>query len=148
MKLEFVKLTATACDPVFAHVGDACFDIRADIDPDMTIHIHPGGKSTIKTGLAFNIPAGWVLKVYSRSGHGFNSGIRLANCVGVIDAGYRGEVMVALRNDHPFDTFVVKPGDRIAQAMLERVEPVSLVEASVLDTTERGANGLGSTGVL
>jgi dUTP pyrophosphatase len=56
-------------------------------------------------------------------------------------------VIVALHNDHPFDIFGVKPGDRIAQAALEHVEPVTLVEASVLDSTERGTGGFGSTGV-
>lgn len=145
MKLEYVKLTPTATEPQFAHVGDACFDLRADIDKPITIH--PGSCALIPTGLAFNVPVGWKIMLYSRSGHGFKNGIRLANCTGVVDAGYRGEVIVALHNDHPFDTFTIKPGDRIAQAALERVEPVTLVEASVLDSTERGANGLGSTGV-
>ena len=146
MKLEFVKLTTTACDPMFAHVGDACFDLRADVKEP--VFIRPGEVVLIPTGLAFNIQVGWKIHLYSRSGHGVKSGIRLANCTGVIDAGYRGEVMVGLYNDNPFDIFGVKPGDRIAQAALERVEPVTLVETSVLDTTERGANGLGSTGVL
>lgn len=145
MKLEFVKLTATACDPIFAHVGDACFDLRADIREPLSIR--PGETALIHTGLAFNTPVGWKILIHSRSGHGSKNGIRLANCTGVVDAGYRGEAMVALHNDHPFDTFTISPGDRIAQAALERVEPVTLVEASVLDTTERGTNGLGSTGV-
>lgn len=145
MKLEFVKLTPTASDPTFAHVGDACFDLRADIREP--VFIRPGETARIHTGLAFNIQVGWKLHLHSRSGHGVKNGIRLANCTGVVDAGYRGEVIVALHNDHPFDIFGVKPGDRIAQAALERVEPVTLVEASVLDSTERGANGLGSTGV-
>lgn len=145
MKLEFVKLTPTASAPVFAHVGDACFDLRADIREPLSIR--PGEAAPINTGLAFNTPVGWKIMIHSRSGHGAKNGIRLSNCTGVVDDGYRGEVIVALHNDHPFDSFTVNPGDRIAQAALERVEPVTLVEASVLDTTERGTNGLGSTGV-
>jgi len=145
MKLEFVKLTDTASAPMFAHVGDACFDLRADIREP--VFIRPGETAMIHTGLAFNIQVGWKLHLHSRSGHGAKNGIRLANCTGIVDAGYRGEVIVALHNDHPFDIFGVNPGDRIAQAALERVEPVTLVKASVLDSTERGTGGFGSTGV-
>lgn len=145
MKLEFVKLTDTASAPTFAHVGDACFDLRADVREPL--FIRPGETALIHTGLAFNTPVGWKILVHSRSGHAVKNSIRLANCTGIVDAGYRGEVIVALHNDHPFDSFTVNPDDRIAQAALERVEPVTLVEASVLDSTERGANGFGSTGV-
>lgn len=145
MKLEFVKLTPTATAPTFAHVGDACFDLRADIREPVLIR--PGETALIPTGLAFNIQVGWKILIHSRSGHGSKYGIRLANCTGIVDAGYRGEVMVVLYNDHPFDSFTVNPGTRIAQAALERVEPVTLVEASVLDSTERGTDGFGSTGV-
>ena len=145
MKLEYVKLTPTATEPQYAHVGDACFDLRADIDKPITIH--PGSCALIPTGLAFNVPVGWKIMLYSRSGHGFKNGIRLVNCVGVVDSGYRGEVLIALRNDHTIESFTVNPDDRILQASLDRVEPVSLCEVSVLDTTERGTNGFGSTGV-
>ena len=145
MKLEFVKLTPTATEPQLAHVGDACFDLRADIDKPITIH--PGSCALVPTGLAFNVPVGWKIMLYSRSGHGFKNGIRLANGTGIVDAGYRGEVLIALRNDHTIESFTINSNDRIAQASLERVEPVTMVEVSVLSTTERGANGFGSTGV-
>jgi len=145
MKLEYVKLTPTATEPQFAHVGDACLDLRADIDKPVVIH--PGSVALIPTGLAFNVPVGWKIMLYSRSGHGFKNGIRLVNCVGIVDAGYRGEVLIALRNDHPIESFTINFNDRIAQASLEKVEPVSLCEVSVLNSTERGTNGLGSTGV-
>lgn len=145
MILEFVKLTKTALSPKFAHDGDACFDLCADIKEPVTIN--PGSTVEIGTGLAFNTPAGWKIMLYSRSGHGFKHNVRLANCTGVVDATYRGEVIVALRNEHPFYAYTVHPGDRIAQGSLDRVEPVMMVESKTLIASERGTNGFGSTGV-
>jgi len=67
------------------------------------------------TGIAFEIPAGWVMRIYSRSGHGFNSDTRLANFVGIIDSDYRGEVKVKLTNDSTNRLLAIGHGDRIAQ---------------------------------
>ena len=83
--------------------------------------------------------------VYSRSGHGFKHGVRLANSVGVIDSDYRGEVSIGLRNDSPL-RFDYKAGDRLAQAMILPVPMVELVEVEELSDTERGTGGFGSTG--
>lgn len=88
--------------------------------------------------------------VFSRSGQGFNFDTRLANCVGVIDSDYRGEVLVKLtcdkdRPDHMAPYFV-SPGDRVAQAMVLPVERVAFMWADELSETDRGAGGLGSTG--
>lgn len=82
--------------------------------------------------------------VYSRSGHGFKQGMRLVNCVGVIDSDYRGEVMVKLRMDQEGD-FNVKNGDRVAQAMLIKLPSYTLEEAAELSDTARGTGGFGST---
>lgn len=89
--------------------------------------------------------------IYSRSGHGFKTNTRLANCVGVIDSGYTGEVMVKLTMDDQLledelDLYV-KPGDRIAQAMLIPVPRVEFEVCEQLTLTERGDDGMGSTGV-
>lgn len=88
--------------------------------------------------------------VFSRSGHGFKHDIRLANCTGIIDATFRGEVMVKLTCDAPDDDasppYKVNPGDRIAQAMIIPVERVAFTVVDELSETERGAGGLGSSG--
>ncbi len=100
---------------------------------------------TFRTGLAFEVPHGHVLKVFSRSGHGFKYGVRLANGTGIIDSDYRGELMVCLKNDGP-EPMVVHHGDRITQAMLVPIPQVELIEVQELSDTERGAGGFGSTG--
>jgi len=144
MKLKIQKLCLDAITPTYATPGSACFDLFS-IDPD-TIRIRPNCSATIGTGLAFAIDPGWRVDVYSRSGHGFKNGVRLANCVGKIDSDYRGEVMVRLTNDGTTD-FCVNRGDRIAQAELNPVHRAEFVEVVELDATERGAGGFGSTGV-
>lgn len=100
------------------------------------------------TGLCFEIPKGYGLFIFSRSGHGFKENTRLSNCVGVIDSDYRGEVKVKFcrdddkqsPHDYPF------PGERIAQAVLLRLPKVEFEEVKEIDETERGENGFGSTG--
>lgn len=140
--LKVKRLHEDAQLPTYGTDGAACFDLYA-------MHC---GKATntmpviVRTGLAFDIPEGWVLKVYSRSGHGFKHSVRLANAVGVIDSDYVGEVMVKLTCDDPFGEFSFAKGDRIAQAMLEPAPRVNLVEVDALSETARGAGGFGSTG--
>ncbi|UIU26947.1 dUTPase [Escherichia phage vB_EcoS_SA80RD] len=140
------RLTDTAILPVFASAGAACFDLHADLkSEDGCEQIIFSYEHIFRTGLAFDIPEGYALMVYSRSGHGFKNDVRLANCVGVIDSDYTGEVKVKLTIDHD-GCFTVNHGDRIAQAMLIKLPSVQLVEVDELKTTERGANGFGSTG--
>ena len=83
--------------------------------------------------------------VFSRSGHGFTYGVRLSNCVGVIDSDYRGEIKVAMHNDG-FSGYMVQTGERIAQAMLVPALRCTLKEVDVLSETLRGEGGFGSTG--
>lgn len=142
LKLGVLRTHTEAVMPQYQSDGAACFDLHAV----ESAAIAPGIACTVGTGLAFDIPDGWVLLVYSRSGHGFKNGVRLANCVGVIDPDYIGEVRVRLHNDSR-GVFIVNKGDRIAQAVLQRAEQVNLVELQVITkSTERGCNGLGSTG--
>lgn len=143
MKLTLKRLTQTAKLPIYATEGAACFDLHADIEE--MIEIPGGGAMVINTGLAFEIPRGYCVRVFSRSGHGFNYGVRLSNCVGIIDSDYRGEVMVKLHNDHRLP-FVVRNGDRIAQAEIAMVIRARFEEAQTLSETARGAGGFGSTG--
>lgn len=152
MKLRIKILHDDAELPEYATSGAACFDLKAvGIDEDniyrgewlnASNHIRT---VIVGTGLAFEIPTGWVMLIFSRSGHGFKNNVRLANCVGVIDSDYRGEVKVKLTADS-FGGLVVRNGDRIAQAMLVQVPHFDLVEVEELTATDRGEGGFGSTG--
>jgi dUTP pyrophosphatase len=143
MNIKVKLLSSLAQMPAYATAGSACFDI-ATIDDN--IDIGPGGFTILKTDLAFEIPPGYVMMVYSRSGHGFKNGVRLANSVGVIDSDYRGELMVKLHNDGN-RVFSVNQGDRIAQAMIVPVTQVTFDATEELSDTARGTGGFGSTGV-
>lgn len=162
MKLKIKKLHPDAQLPVYASPGAAAFDLHAltvEECHQLGSNVEHGYPVTCGTGLAVEIPAGHVMLVFSRSGHGFKHGLRLANCVGVIDSDYRGEVCVKLTKDHFWrDTLAgsipgtrteppfIKPGDRIAQAMIVPIPSVEFEEVSELDETDRGAGGFGSTG--
>ena len=143
MKVMIKKLHPAAIIPTYATEGAACFDLYS-IDSGSIL---PGitHAPTLRTGLAIQVPEDYVMLAFSRSGHGFKNGIRLANCVGVIDSDYRGEVMVRLQNDdgHQFE---IKVGDRIAQAMIIPVSQVSFEVVEELSETKRGDGGFGSTG--
>lgn len=153
MNLKICKLHPNAVVPTYAHGNDACFDLTAATVDGMErlgAMLHHGHPVLCGTGLAFEVPEGWALMIYSRSGHGFNHNTRLANCVGVIDCGYTGEVMVKLTMDdlfteHEPDQWIA-PGDRIAQAMLVQVPRVEFEVVEQLTLTERGAGGFGSSG--
>ena len=127
--------------PAYSTAGSACFDLQTTEDGI----ILPGLSESFDTGLSFAIPEGYVMLIYSRSGHGFKHGIRLGNCVGVIDSDYRGEVKVKLHNDGSID-FVINKGDHIAQAMVLPIEKVAFTVVDELPETVRGTGGFGSTG--
>lgn len=148
MKLNVKALHPDAIVPKYGTDGSACFDLHALItDVSKEACVFPVKPVVIRTGLAFEIPDGHVMLIFSRSGHGFKNDIRLANSVGVIDSDYRGEVLVKLTSDNPHGSrFDVKHGDRIAQAMIVPVERVELVQVDELSSTERGEGGFGSTG--
>lgn len=143
MKLKVKKLHPDAIIPTYATEGSACFDLHAIDDGHVDDISHP--MDILGTGLAFEIPKGYQMLVFSRSGHGFNHEVRLANCVGVIDSDYRGEVKVKLTADSE-GCLTIRKGDRIAQAQLIPVHRVTFEEVSELTETERGNGGFGSTG--
>lgn len=143
IELKVKRLHPDARLPTYGSDGAACFDICSLSDGYLDDIAHP--TAIFRTGLAFEVPEGWALLIYSRSGHGFKSNIRLANCVGVIDSDYRGEVMVKLTVDD-FGRMIVNPGDRIAQAMLVPVPRTVFHEVDELSETARGTGGFGSTG--
>lgn len=141
MEIKIKKLHPDAILPTYATEGAACFDLHALHDASPDGH----GVMLVRTGLSFEVPPGHVMRIYSRSGHGFKHGVRLSNCVGVIDSDYRGEVMVSLTHDR-FSQLNVFSGDRVAQAVIEPIERVTFAEADELSETARGAAGFGSTG--
>ncbi len=127
--------------PRYAHPGDAGLDLAA-AEP---VHLEPGARTAVATGLAVAIPSGWVGLVHPRSGLARRHGLTVANAPGTIDAGYRGEVQVLLVNlgTEPVE---LAAGDRVAQLLLQRVGHAAVVEVEDLDATPRGAGGFGSTG--
>ena len=137
------KLDARAELPVFGSEFAAGADLRACLDGDLTIA--PGQTALIHTGLALEIPAGYAGLVYARSGLASKRGLAPANKVGVIDADYRGEIMVALHN-HGAEAQTVGHGERIAQLVVTPFLAVDYEEADELTDTARGAGGFGSTG--
>jgi dUTP pyrophosphatase len=151
-KLKIKKLHNDAIVPTYGTAGAACFDLYAcdipaqDVSPGIAENVILADKTVLRTGLSFEVPEGFVMLVFSRSGHGFKNDTRLANCVGVIDADYRGEVMVKLTADFPRVLMQVRNGDRIAQAMIIPVEQYEFELAEELSETVRGTGGFGSTG--
>lgn len=130
--------------PFYATPGSAAMDLHACVDEAVTIPA--GRRAVIPTGLAIALPsADFVALVFARSGLGIKHGVAPANCVGVIDSDYRGEVMVGLQNSGKED-YTVSPGDRIAQLMITPVVQAQVRLVDELDETERGAGGFGSTG--
>lgn len=142
MKVKIKKLHPEAIIPTYATDGSGCFDIYSTSDGV----VRHGQAQAFTTGIAFEIPKGYVMKIYSRSGHGFKNGIRLANGTGIIDSDYRGELLVKLHNDSQSFHFHVSEGMRIAQGIVVKADRVEFEEAEELSETDRGEGGFGSTG--
>ncbi len=141
MKIKIKKLNPIARTPEYSTRGSACFDIRTTGECKIV-----GNGVVYSTGLSFEIPDGYAMMIYSRSGHGFNSDIRLSNCVGVIDSDYRGELLIKLCTDNINNKTEIYAGDKIAQGMLIEVWNTEFEESEDLSCTDRGSNGFGSTG--
>jgi len=146
MKVKIKKALHDAKMPTYATDGSGCFDLyAAGISYKSTV---AKNGLVIDTGLQFEIPEGYVMLVFSRSGQAFKHGVRLSNCVGVIDSDFRGNVKVKLHLDASFMPFLnVENGDRVAQAMIVPAPKVEFEFSDVLSDTNRGAGGFGSTGV-
>ena len=110
-----------------------------------TISFNPNETKLVHTGIAMEIPDGYVGLIYARSGIATKRGLAPANKVGVIDSDYRGEIMVALHN-HSNDLQTIASGERIAQIVITPYLAVNFIEAAELDDTKRGEGGFGSTG--
>jgi dUTP pyrophosphatase len=128
--------------PGRAYAGDAGFDLAA-CEP---CELAPGERAVVHTGVAVAIPEGYAGFVQPRSGLARRHGITIVNTPGLIDSGYRGELLVTLLNTDREHPFVVEPGTRIAQLVVVPVPPVELVEVDELPESERGTAGFGSSG--
>lgn len=142
--VKYVKTVAEAVPPEHQTVGSAGGDLRAVVDGEVSIK--PGETKLVPTGLRVEIPEGYVMLIFPRSGLATKMGLTLANSVGVIDSDYRGEVMVALRNMGE-EVRYVKNGDRIAQAVIVPYVFPHYQEVDELSDTERGGGGFGHTGI-
>ena len=146
-RLAVVRLDNELPMPSRAHDGDAGVDLFSAQD----IELAPGHRALVSTGVAVAIPFGMVGLVHPRSGLAARVGLSIVNSPGTIDAGYRGEIKVALINLDPERPIIVHRGDRIAQLLVQRVELPELVEVTSFDEagladTSRGDGGHGSSG--
>ena len=132
--------------PAYATAGAAGLDLAAAIDAAKPAILQPGFRTLVPTGFILEIPAGYEGQVRPRSGLALKHGITVLNSPGTIDCDYRGELQVLLIN-HGCDDFTVSRGLRIAQLVISPVMTIKLVELEVLEQSERGAAGFGSTGV-
>lgn len=166
MNVNIKRLSVDATTPTYAHSTDACFDLYAADD----VIIEPGETKLVPTGLAFEIPAGYEMQIRPRSGITLKTHLRVQ--LGTVDSGYAGEVGVIVDNIacDPFcpstryllftdgtqkrmeyelhdDTYKIRKGDRIAQAVIKPVEQATFTVVDALEETERGSGGFGSSGV-
>jgi dUTP pyrophosphatase len=142
MELQVRRLDPDAPLPEVAHPGDAGLDLAANAD----LRLDPGERALVPTGIAVAVPEGYAGLVLPRSGLATRHGITLANAPGLIDSGYRGEVMLAVVNLDPRKSHTIKKGDRIAQLVVTPVEAVEVVQKDTLPASDRGEGGFGSTG--
>ena len=145
-RVRYKLLDPRAKAPAYATPGAAAADLCAVLDAPLTLA--PGQRALIPTGFAIELPGPeCVALIYARSGLAVKHGISMANCVGVVDSDYRGEVKVALVNLGA-EAYTVQPGERVAQLCIAPVWQAVFTPAEALSDTERGAGGFGSTGKL
>jgi len=129
--------------PAYAHPGDAGADLTAAED----VHLGPGERALVRTGVSIALPAGYAAFVHPRSGLATRHGVTIVNAPGTVDAGYRGEIMVTLLNTDRTEPVSFKRGDRIAQLVIQPVARAVFREVDALPESVRGVGGFGSTGL-
>ena len=145
-EIKFKKLRENAKIPQRATQGSAGLDLCACIDEPVTLE--KGGHALIPTGLAIALEdAGYAAMIFARSGLAIKHGIAPANCVGVVDSDYRGEICVGLINQYE-ESYTIEPGERIAQLIIMNFNPIVFNIVNSLSDTERSTSGFGSTGQL
>ena len=142
--LKIKKLRDNAVIPMRATPGSAGMDLYACIDEPVTVMPHECVK--IPTGIAIALPSElYGAFIFARSGLSIKHGVAPANCVGVVDSDYRGEVIVGLVNQYN-EPYTIEPQERVAQLVIMPVSLMPVEECDVLDETERKDGGFGSTG--
>ncbi|WEZ21224.1 dUTP diphosphatase [Bacillus subtilis] len=167
MNVNIKRLSPDAQTPTYAHATDAGFDLVAAAD----VIIEPGATACVPTGLAFEIPEGYEMQIRPRSGITLKTKLRVQ--LGTVDCGYTGEVGVVVDNIaqapesvsrmvkdisgrliastnrelHRYNTYIIRKGDRLAQALIKPVEQAVFTEVDALGDSDRGAGGFGSSGV-
>jgi dUTP diphosphatase len=144
LQVPFRRLVPEAEMPERAHAGDAGYDLRSVEEAELA----PGGRALVRTGISVAIPGGFAGLVLPRSGLAVRHGISLINTPGLIDSGYRGEIMVPLINHDRDESFLVEEGARIAQLVVVRAAAAHFSEVESLEaaTDGRGEEGFGSSG--
>lgn len=142
MKVLITRLDPGLPLPTYARPGDAGADLYSRID----LTLEPGERALVPTGVAIALPEGFAAFVHPRSGIAIKNGISMVNTPGTIDAGYRGELQIALINHDLREKFAIKRGDRIAQLVIQQVEKAEFIEVEKLPGSARADGGFGSTG--
>jgi len=141
-ELAFQRLDPNAALPERAHPGDAGFDLRSIEDVEVGL----GERAMVRTGVAVAIPDGHAGLVLPRSGLASKHGLTLANAPGLIDSGYRGELICSVVNLDPHESVKIARGDRIAQLVIVEVPDLRPAWIDELPPSSRGKGGFGSTG--
>jgi dUTP pyrophosphatase len=142
VEVQITRLSPDVPLPSYAHPGDAGADLVTTVD----VHLEPGERVLVPTGVAIALPEGFVALVHPRSGLAARFGVSIVNAPGTVDAGYRGEIKVLLVNLDPREAVRLGRGDRVAQLVVQRVEQARFVEVDRLPGSVRGDGGYGSTG--
>ena len=141
IELPIQRLRPDAVVPGRAYSGDAGLDLSSC----ERVELAPGERALVPTGLAVAIPDGYAGFVQPRSGLAANHGISIVNTPGLVDSGYRGELLINLVNMDKHEAFLVEPGMRIAQLVILPIPELELVEVDELPESERGVRGFGSS---
>jgi len=128
--------------PTYAHPADAGADLVSTVD----VTLVAGERRLVPTGIEIALPEGFAAFIHPRSGLALRHGLSVVNTPGTIDAGYRGEIKVLLVNHDLHEPVHIRPGDRIAQLVVQRVEHARFVEVDALPDSVRGSGGYGSSG--
>lgn len=129
--------------PQYETSGSAGMDLRAHLENEIVLK--PLERALVPTGLFIELPQGYEAQVRPRSGMSIKHGITMINCIGTIDSDYRGEIKIPVVNLSN-ETYTLQPGERVAQMIIARYETAALEAVDVINETERGAGGFGSTG--
>ena len=142
MKINIKRLHEDAVIPAYAKAGDAGVDLISTID----VTVYPEERTIVSTGIAIEIPLGYVGLIHPRSGLALNYGLSIVNTPGTIDAGYRGEIKVIIINHDKWAPHHIAKGDKIAQLVIQKVEQAEFIEVTELSNSDRNDKGFGSTG--